>query len=98
MKKYSFTVDMVADDLDVEDVKTGLSLFCKDNHQEAVSIVKPAGIKQYSEHGYKVWRAKMTGVTVKQAGDAHNPKIVEDGKSATIITEAGKADGLLPSV
>ena len=60
--------------------------------------MKPAGIKQYSEHGYKVWRAKMTGVTVKQAGDAHNPKVVEDGKSATIITEAGKADGLLPGV
>jgi hypothetical protein len=74
MKKYSFTVDVVAGELDIEDVKTGLSLFMKDNHENAISQVKNAGVKQFSEQGYKVWRARVTGVTAKQAGDAHNPK------------------------
>ena len=35
MKKYSFTVDMVAENLDVENVNRS-SLFCQDNHQEAI--------------------------------------------------------------
>ena len=74
MKKYSFTVDVVASELDIEDVKTGLSLFMKANNQDSISQVKNAGVKQLSEQGYKVWRARITGVTAKQAGDAHNPK------------------------
>lgn len=75
MNKYTFTVDMVAANLDIEDVKNGIALYCKDNHTEAVSQVKPAGIKAFSEQGFKVWRARVTGVTAKQAGDAHNPKV-----------------------
>ena len=74
MKKYTFTVDMVASDLDIENVKTGIALYCKDNHENAVSSVKGAGVKTFSEQGYKVWRARVTGVTAKQAGDAHNPE------------------------
>lgn len=74
MKKYSFTVDVVSNEIDIEDVKNGLYLFMKDNHAEGVSSVKNAGVKQFSEQGYKVWRARVTGVTAKQAGDAHNPK------------------------
>lgn len=74
MKKFTFTVDMVANELDIENVKLGLSLYCKDNHIDAVSQVKAAGIKSFSEQGFKVWRARVTGVTAKQAGDAHNPK------------------------
>lgn len=74
MKKFSFTVDMVADDLDIESVKNGLALYCQDNHAGVVSQVKKAGVKNFSEQGFKVWRARVTGVTAKQAGDAHNPK------------------------
>ena len=74
MKKHTFTVDMVASDLDIEDVKLGLQLYCKDNHENAVSQVKASGVKTFSEQGFKVWRARVTGVTAKQAGDAHNPK------------------------
>ena len=63
MKKFTFTVDMVANELDIEDVKLGLALYCKDNHIDAVSQVKAAGIKSFSEQGFKVWRARVTGVT-----------------------------------
>ena len=74
MKKFSFTVDMVADDLDIESVREGLALYCQDNHSEILSHVKKAGVKNFCDQGFKVWRARVTGVTAKQAGDAHNPK------------------------
>jgi len=91
MKKFTFTVDMVADNLDIENVKTGLSLYCKDNHTDAVSQVKASGIKSFSEQGFKVWRARVTGVTAKQAGDAHNPK-------SEIVADKSTSDNLLPGV
>ena len=74
MRKFSFTIDMVADELNIEDVRAGLALYCQDNHTDAVSQVKASGVKSFSEQGFKVWRARVTGVTAKQAGDAHNPK------------------------
>ena len=75
MRKFSFTIDMVADELNIEDVRAGLALYCQDNHTDAVSQVKASGVKSFSEQGFKVWRARVTGVTAKQAGDAHNPKV-----------------------
>lgn len=74
MKKYSFTVDMVSDDLNIESVKSGIQQFLAERHEDVVSQVKSAGVKAFSEQGFKVWRARTTGVTAKQAGDAHNPK------------------------
>ena len=91
MKKFSFTVDAVADNIDIEDVKLGLSLYMQDNHKDAVSQVKAAGVKTFSEQGFKVWRARVTGITAKQAGDAHNPK-------SELIVEKGTTDSLLPGV
>ena len=91
MKKFSFTIDAVADNLDIEDVKLGLSLFMQDNHKEAVSQVKAAGVNTFSEQCFKVWRARVTGVTAKQAGDAHNPK-------SELVVETEKSDSLLPGV
>ena len=86
MKKFSFTIDMVADDLDIQSVRDGLALYCQDNHSEIVSQVKSAGVKAFSEQGFKVWRARVTGITAKQAGDAHNPKV-----AATTATESTEA-------
>ncbi len=91
MKKHTFTVDMVASDLDIENVKLGLQLYCNDNHENAVSQVKAAGVKTFSEQGFKVWRARVTGVTAKQAGDAHNPK-------AELVVEKSTSDNILPGV
>ena len=91
MKKFTFTVDMVAENLDIEDVLMGLQLFCKDSHGEAVSQVKTSGVKSFSEQGFKVWRARVTGVTAKQAGDAHNPK-------SELVVDESTSDDLLPGV
>ena len=91
MKKHTFTVDMVASDLDIENVKLGLQLYCNDNHENAVSQVKAAGVKSFSEQGFKVWRARVTGVTAKQAGDAHNPK-------SELVVDESTSDNLLPGV
>ena len=91
MKKHTFTVDMVASDLDIENVKLGLQLYCQDNHNDAVSQVKATGVKTFSEQGFKVWRARVTGVTAKQAGDAHNPK-------AELVVEKSTSDNILPGV
>ena len=75
MKKFSFTVDMVADDLNIASTKAGIQQFLAERHEDVVSQVKSAGVKSFSEQGFKVWRARVTGVTAKQAGDAHNPKV-----------------------
>jgi hypothetical protein len=74
MRKFSFTVDMVSDNLDSEAIVAGLRAYLAEKHEDVVSTVKPAGVKAFSEQGFKVWRARVTGVTAKQAGDAHNSK------------------------
>ena len=76
MKKFSFTVDIVADDLDrdsvVDSIRECLSgSLASDVHAN----VKAGEVKAFSEQGYKVWRARVTGVTAEQAGDAHNAKV-----------------------
>jgi hypothetical protein len=74
MKKFTFTVDMVGADLDCEKFVAGLRAYLAERNEDLVAQVKPSGIKSFSEQGFKVWRARVTGVTAKQAGDAHNPK------------------------
>jgi hypothetical protein len=76
MKKFSFAVDIVADELDrdsvVDQIRECLSgSLPSDVHAN----VKAGEIKAFSEQGYKVWRARVTGVTAEQAGDAHNAKV-----------------------
>lgn len=78
MKKFSLSVDMVAgSDLDVPSIADAIQTFLSERHEEAVTQVKSAGVKSFSEQGFKVWRARVTGVTAKQAGDAHNPKVAK---------------------
>lgn len=75
MKKYSFVVDVVADDLDIDNVSGSLERCLNDDLPDDVHVnVKSGGVTTFSEQGYKVWRARVTGVTAKQAGDAANPK------------------------
>jgi len=75
MQKFSFNVDIVADSLDrdvvVESIRECLSdALPSDVH----ASVKAGEVKAFSEQGYKVWRARVTGVTADAAGDAANPK------------------------
>ena len=76
MKKFSFIVDVVADDLDRDSVVDSISSCLSDALPSDVHAnVKAGEVKAFSEQGYKVWRARVTGVTAKQAGDAHNSKV-----------------------
>ena len=75
MKKFSFAVDIVADELDRDSVVDQIRSCLNENLDSDVHAnVKAGEVKAFSEQGYKVWRARVTGVTAKQAGDAHNAK------------------------
>lgn len=79
MKKFSFVVDIVASDLDREVVVESIGDCLRDALPSDVHAnVKAGEVKAFSEQGYKVWRARVTGVTAKQAGDAHNSKIEQE--------------------
>ena len=78
MNKYTFKVDMVGENLDAAKVVEGLQSHLDQQHTQNTSTVKSDGIKKFSEQGYKVWRARVTGVTAKQAGDAHNNKVTAE--------------------
>lgn len=74
MKKFSFTVDLVGSDVDRSEIVDVLTAALNDNLGNDIHAnVKQGEIKELSEQGYKVWRARVTGVTAIQAGDAANP-------------------------
>ena len=76
MKKFSFIVDVVADEIDRDGVVDQLRSCLSDSLPSDVHAnVKAGEVKAFSEQGYKVWRARGTGVTAEQAGDAHNAKV-----------------------
>lgn len=79
MKKFAFTVDVVADELDRDSVVESLTSALNDTLPGDVHAnVKAGEIKSFSEQGYKVWRARVTGVTAEAAGDSANPKKVKE--------------------
>ena len=79
MKKFDFIVSVVADDLDRAATVMQISSCLNENlPEDAHGSVKAGHVKSFSEQGFKVWRARVTGVTVAQAGDAHNPKATAD--------------------
>jgi len=76
MKKFSFNVDIVAGDLDREVVSEAISECLREALPDNVHAnVKAGAVKAFSEQGYKVFRARVLGITAKQAGDAHNSKV-----------------------
>jgi hypothetical protein len=82
MKKFSFIVDVVADELDRDGVVDSISSCLTDALPSDVHAnVKAGEVKAFSEQGYKVWRARVTGVTAKQAGDAHNGKVEAEAEA-----------------
>jgi hypothetical protein len=82
MKKFSFIVDVVADELDRDGVVDQIRSCLSENLPGDVhSNVKAGEVKAFSEQGYKVWRARVTGVTAEQAGDAHNGKVEAEAEA-----------------
>ena len=76
MKKFSFTCDVVAEDLDRDATAQSLNSCLSDYLPEgAHAHVKIGEVKAFSEQGWKVFRARVMGITAKQAGDAHNGKV-----------------------
>lgn len=76
MKKFSFAVDIVADDLDRDGVVEAIRSCLADSLPGDVhASVKSGEVKAFSEQGWKVFRARVMGITAKQAGDAHNGKV-----------------------
>lgn len=79
MKKFAFSVDVVADELDRDEVvETLRSCLANSLSDDVHASVKAGEIKNFSEQGYKVWRARVTGVTAEQAGDSANPKKLKE--------------------
>ena len=75
MQKFAFSVDIVATELDREAIVESLTAALNDSLPGDVHAnVKAGEVKSFSEQGYKVWRARTTGVTAEQAGDSANPK------------------------
>jgi len=75
MKKFSFAVDIVADDLDRDGVVESIRSCLSDSLPGDVhASVKSGEVKTFSEQGWKVFRARVMGITAEQAGDAHNAK------------------------
>ena len=75
MQKFAFSVDVVADALDRDAVAESIRECLSGSLPDGVhASVKAGEVKAFSEQGYKVWRARVTGVTAEVAGDAANPK------------------------
>jgi hypothetical protein len=82
MNKYSFIVDIVADDLDREVVVDSIRSCLSDTLPgDVFSHVKSGEVKAFSEQGFKVFRARVMGITAKQAGDAHNSKVETEAEA-----------------
>ena len=75
MQKFAFSVDVVATELDRDAVAESIRE-CLEGclPGDVHASVKAGEVKAFSEQGYKVWRARVTGVTAEAAGDAANPK------------------------
>lgn len=73
MNKFTFNVDIVAGSVDRVAI-VNLLTEALANLTDVHSSVRAGEVKRFSEQGYKVWRARKTGVTVAEAGDAANPK------------------------
>jgi hypothetical protein len=75
MKAYSFLVTIAAENLDTEVVTESLRDCVAETLPDGtLAHVKTDGIKIYSEQGYKVFRSRVFGIGVKDAGDGHNAK------------------------
>jgi len=75
MQKFAFSVDIVATELDRDAIVESLTAALNDSLPGDVHAnVKAGEVKSFSEQGYKVWRARVTGVTADDAGDSANPK------------------------
>lgn len=78
MKAYSFLVTIASENLDTEVVTDSIrECMVETLPQGTLAHVKAEGIKNYSEQGYKVFRQRVFGISVKDAGDGHKASAKE---------------------
>ncbi len=79
MRKYMVDLAFVTDSLDLNEVIEGLKQHLETTLEASVLInIRGGGVKQLSEQGYKVYRARTTGQTCAMVGDGHVSKIAEE--------------------
>ena len=79
MRKYMVDLAFVTDSLDLNEVIDGLKQHLETTLDASVLInIRGGGVKQLSEQGYKVYRARTTGQTCAMVGDGHVSKIAEE--------------------
>ncbi len=79
MRKYMVDLAFVTDSLDLNEVIEGLKQHLETTLDASVLInIRGGGVKQLSEQGYKVYRARTTGQTCAMVGDGHVSKIAEE--------------------
>ena len=79
MRKYMVDLAFVTDSLDLNEVIDGLKQHLETTLDASVLInIRGGGVKQLSEQGYKVYRARTTGQTCAIVGDGHVSKITEE--------------------
>ena len=85
MNKYTFVLDIVADgDLDTQSIAGSLERLGV--QQGSFAAVKPVKVTALKEQGFKVWRARVAGITEESV----NPKPVK-AKKATPEVEVASA-------
>ena len=79
MRKYMVDLAFVTDSLDLNEVIDGLKQHLETTLDASILVnIRGGGVKQLSEQGYKVYRARTTGQTCAMVGDGHVSKITED--------------------
>jgi hypothetical protein len=85
MNKYTFVLDIVADgELDTQTISD--TLIALAGNENVYAAVKPVKVTALKEQGFKVWRARVAGITEESV----NPKPVK-AKKATPEVEVASA-------
>jgi hypothetical protein len=75
MRTFDFSVTIASEALDTEVIEDSLREAMADSlPDDTLVLVKAAGVKEYSEQGWKVARNRKFGISIKDAGDGHKAK------------------------
>ena len=83
MKKFTFVLDVVTDgNLDTDSIAQ--TLIANVENEGVYAAVKPVKVTALKEQGFKVWRARVAGITEESV----NPKPVKAEKATSEVEVA----------
>lgn len=83
MKKFTFVLDVVTDgSLDTDSIAQ--TLIANVENEGVYAAVKPVKVTALKEQGFKVWRARVAGITEESV----NPKPVKTEKATPEVEVA----------